>query len=236
MKKHILIIGGSHCCGYLNNAGTNDWIHMLSLDYDITVMALPGTSNQTCKLMLDHYLDSHSKPDHIIFEAMPGNRLDLGCNATAIPITDIEHNKRFLASRRGHAFECGCKFNEPDDGKPLWRSYICSDQTGMIERDKPELKKWIDYGVMIGTLPMINDYGFVETSYIKSHFHNIPFSWFMMNQHMWDNNKEYFTTLEKSNPALDISGFVCKSESPNHMSKAENIKLHLIVRKAIESK
>lgn len=220
MKKTLLIVGGSHCYGYNNSKSPNDWISMLetTLDVTIKVMAIPGTSNLAVKLMLDHYLENHPRPDYVVYEVMPCNRVDIGLEQYNININDISKNRRWVNSRSGHRYECGCDFEL--DRSEAWISIIIKSITDEISNKHPNIKKWIDFAIAHDIFPNQKDFIYVETSLLKLKNLNIPHSWFFIDNKFYAlPEQEIKFNLEHR---LNTDSILGKSISPNHLSSSEN--------------
>jgi len=220
MKKTVLIVGGSHCYGYNNSKDPKDWISMIetTLDVNVKVMAIPGTSNLAVKLMLDHYLKNHSKPDYVVYEVMPCNRVDIGLKQYNVDINDISNNRRWVNSRSGHRYECGCEFDY--NRNEAWTSIIIKNITEEIETHHPNIKKWIEFAIAHDIIPNQKDFIYVETSLLKLKNLQIPHSWFFMkNKSFILSNQEKRLNFDNMLNTDDILG---KSVSPNHLSPIEN--------------
>ena len=222
MKKNLLIVGGSHCFAYKNTKSPKDWIAMLDHleHFDIKVMAIPGTSNLAVKLMLDHYLENHPKPDYVLYQIMPCNRVDIGLEQYNVDINDIAKNKRWITTRIGHRYECGCEFNY--NGKEIWTSVIMSDMGKHLATKHPNLKKWIEFAIIHNIFPNKQDYIYPETSMLKLENLGIPYSWFFMDTKFSSRNASKLIKKLNFKHRLNTKSILGESISPNHLSSSEN--------------
>lgn len=234
MKKTLLIVGGSYCFAYKNTKSPKDWIAMLEHleHFDIKVMAIPGTSNLAVKLMLDHYLENHPKPDYVLYQIMPCNRVDIGLEQYNVDISDIAKNERWITTRIGHRYECGCEFNY--NGKETWTSIVMSDISKNIATNHPNLKKWIEFAIAHSIFPNRLDYIYPETSLLKLENLGIPYSWFFIDAKLNFMKETLLLKNLKIEHRLDTDIIYGISKSPNHLSNQENIILFKEVLKHYE--
>lgn len=222
MKKTLLIVGGSHCWAHRNTKTPNDWISMIerTLDVTVKVMAIPGTSNLAVKLMLDHYLEHHPKPDYVVYEVMPCNRIDIGIEQYNIDINDISKNRRWVNSRSGHRYECGCEFEY--NRNEAWISIIIKNITDEISDYHPNIKKWIEFAIAHDILPNKQDFIYPETSMLKLENLGIPYAWFYMDVKFTFMKDTLLLKKLNVEKRINTDSILGKSISPNHLTPKEN--------------
>ena len=224
----VWIFGGSFCTGYQNGAGNRDWIAQLNAD--VTVWACNPQSPQSQYLMLDHAFKHHylerlqQEPDLIIYDYPPVNRVHL---PTSIPLSEqsMLNCKRWVTSRTGHKFECGC---DPD-GTDTWsvRSLTTLDQWHNWRQTEPGHADFINQTKRLliqGKLPDHSQMSWTVKALDEIKSRQIPYVWFSAHNenHLVaeDHLSNYcdIMTLDGTVPTQNYN-----SKTPNHLSIKQNI-------------
>ena len=225
--KTVWIFGGSFCSGYQHGAGGRDWI--AQLDADVTVWACNPQSPQSQYLMLEHAFKHHylerlqAEPDLIIYDYPPVNRVHLPTQLSESEQTMLNFS-RYINSRTGHKFECGC---EPDTG-PRWgvRSLTLIDEwddwnTTEVKADFTRQTKRL---LIQGKLPDYSQMSWTVKALDEIKSRQIPYVWFSAH------NENHLVAEEHLSNYCDIMTLdgtvptqIYNSKTPNHLSIKQNI-------------
>ena len=225
--KTVWIFGGSFCSGYQQGAGGRDWI--AQLDADVTVWACNPQSPQSQYLMLEHAFKHHylerlqAEPDLIIYDYPPVNRVHLPTQLSESEQTMLNFS-RYINSRTGHKFECGC---EPDTG-PRWgvRSLTLIDEwddwnTTEVKADFTRQTKRL---LIQGKLPDYSQMSWTVKALDEIKSRQIPYVWFSAH------NENHLVAEEHLSNYCDIMTLdgtvptqIYNSKTPNHLSIKQNI-------------